>query len=141
MRRLLPLFVVLFLPLAACGDDTLSPPDLTQAAVGTYTLVQIDGRTLPALLATVDDAPLHVLSGTFTLRSDKSYTQTVNFQITRPASAGGVETFDRVGNGTFAVVGTTVQFRTSDGIVLRSGTLIGNTLSFDTGIGATYQKQ
>ena len=143
MRKLLPLFLVLFLPFAACGDDTLSPPDPTEAAVGTYTLVQVFGRTLPALLGNSGGGyPLYVTSGTLTLRSVKSYTETVNSQITRPASEGGVQTSSRTENGTFAVVGTTVQFRRSDlnGDV-RSGTLIGNTLSFDADIGATYQKQ
>lgn len=137
MRKLLPLFLALFLPLAACGDD--SPTDPTEAAVGTYALVRVNGSTLPALVEQDATGKADVLSGTLTLRSDKSYTETFNVRFT-PA-AGAVQTFPVTENGTFTVTNSTVQFKDSDGLTY-TGTLSGNSLSYNVeGFAVTYQKQ
>lgn len=137
MRKLLPLLFVLILPLSACGDD--APTDPTQAAVGTYTLVQVNGSTLPALIGQFAEGRIDVLSGTLTLRNDKSFTETVNVRIT--PTTGVIQTFPSTENGTFTVTGTTVQFQTSERGSY-SGTLSGNTLTYNVeGISATYQKQ
>ncbi|CAN5837201.1 hypothetical protein BH23GEM6_BH23GEM6_24240 [soil metagenome] len=136
MRKLLIFVLTTLLPLAACGDG--GPTDPTQSAVGTYTLVQVNGA-LPALLEQFPEGRVDVVSGTLRLRGDRTYTETVNLQFT--PSTGVVQTFPATENGTFTVTGSTVQFQTSDGDTY-SGTLSGNTLSYNVdGFSATYQKQ
>ena len=137
MRKFLFLCLVLLLPLAACGDD--GPTDPTQSAVGTYALVQVNGSPVPALLGQFPEGRLDVLSGTLTLRNDKSYTETVNIRVT--PTTGVVQTVPITENGTFTVTGSTVQFNTSEGDTY-SGTLSGNTLEYNVdGLTATFRKQ
>ncbi len=137
MRKFLIFVLTSLLPLAACGDG--GPTDPSQSAVGTYTLVQVNGSALPALLGQFAEGGVDVLSGTLTLRGDRTYTETVNVRIT--PSTGVVQTFPAIEDGTFTVTGSTVQFQTSDGDTY-SGTLSGTTLSYNVdGLSATYQKQ
>ena len=137
MRKSLVLCLSLLLPLAACGDD--GPTDPTQSAVGTYTLVQVNGSPLPAFLGQSGGLRIEILSGTMTLRSNKSYTDSEN---RRRTSAGGVaETYQFIEEGTFTVTGSTVQFHASNG-PRYSGTLRGKFLEFTAaGINAKYEKQ
>ena len=137
MRKFLVLCLALLLPLAACGDD--GPTDPTQSAVGTYTLVQVNGSPLPALLGQFPEGRIDVLSGTLTLRNDKSYTEMVNVRFT--PTTGVVQTIPVTENGTFTVTGSTVQFNTSDGETY-SGTLSGKFLEYNVdGLTARYEKQ
>ena len=137
MRKFLFLCLALLLPLAACGDD--GPTDPTQSAVGTYTLVQVNGSPVPALLGQFEEGRIDVLSGTLTLRNDKSYTETVNVRFT--PTTGVVQTIPVTENGTFTVTGSTVQFKTSDGETY-SGTLSGKFLEYNVdGLTARYEKQ
>ena len=137
MRKFLFLCLALLLPLTACGDD--GPTDPTQSAVGTYTLVQVNGSPVPALLGQFEEGRVDVLSGTLTLRNDKSYTEMVNLRFT--PTTGVVQTIPVNEDGTFTVTGSTVQFKTSDGDTY-SGTLSGNTLEYNVdGLTATYRKQ
>ena len=137
MRKLLFLLLAVLLPLSACGDD--GPTETSESAVGTYALVQVNGSNLPALFAQDANGKVEVLSGTFTVRSDKSYTETLNGRST-PIS-GVVQTFSVTENGTYSVSGSTVQFQPSDGGSY-SGTLSGNSLSYSVdGVTVRYQKQ
>ena len=137
MRKFLVLCLALLLPLAACGDD--SPTDPTQSAVGTYTLVQVNGSPLPAYLGQSPQGRADVLSGTLTLRNDKSYTEMVNVQVT--PLIGAVHTVPVNENGTFTITGRTVQFMPDTGGTY-SGTLTGTTLESNAkGLTARYEKQ
>lgn len=136
MRKFLLLVALLF-PLSACGDD---PTDPTQAVVGTYTLVQVNGANLPALVLQNATGRYELLSGTLTLRSDQSFSQILTVRLTPPGSS-----FPLSEIGTFSVSGNTVNFQTSAGATY-SGTLSGNMLTVNAiivgqGFIGVYQKQ
>ena len=135
MHRCLLRFLVLILPLAACGNE---PTDPTEAAVGTYTLVQFNGSNLPAVTSQDATGRVEAVSGTLTLRSDASFAETINARFT--PTSGAVQTTSLNNSGTFTTAGNTVQFRTSES-VRYSGTLSGNTLEYTAqGFTARYQK-
>jgi len=93
--------------LAACGSDkktTTGPTDVT----GTYSLVSVDGNSLPFTVPNVPEHTIVITSGTIILNSDHSYT------------VGGTGTSDDgdpqqviADAGTYAVSGSTVTFTSS----------------------------
>jgi hypothetical protein len=93
--------------LAACGSDkktTTGPTDVT----GTYSLVTIDGNSLPFTVPNVPEHTIVITSGTIVLNSDHSYT------------VGGTGTSDDgdpqqviADAGTYALSGSTVTFTSS----------------------------
>lgn len=102
MKR--PAFALLaFLAAAACsGDKVTEPEDLsaapTAAAVGSYTLVQVNGINVPYTFFS-DGFDWEIASGTLVLRADRSYTETQMWD-------GNPE----ITNGTFLVVGSRIVF-------------------------------
>lgn len=96
--------VALVATLAACGSDkksTTGPTDVT----GTYSLVTIDGNTLPYTVPNNPHNTIVITSGTIVLNSDHSYT------------VGGTGTSDGgdpqqviADEGTYTVSGSTVTF-------------------------------
>jgi hypothetical protein len=93
--------------LAACDDDDTATADTNVA--GTYTLQTVNGQAPPA--TTVEDpgvSRLEVTGGTFVLRADRTYTETLNTRtiLTNGSSTTGTQTEV----GTYATNGNTVLF-------------------------------
>lgn len=96
------------LALSACGGDSTSP-DPAQAAVGTYALTQVNGKSVPMTYAQDPLFTVEILNGTMTLRSDLSYTQVINSRTTyTDGTPTRTQTYTE--NGTFAVSGGTITF-------------------------------
>ena len=100
-------FVAVVATLAACGSDKKSSTGPTDVS-GTYSLVTIDGSTLPYTVPNVPEHTIVITSGTIILNSDHSYT------------VGGTGTSDDgdpqqviADAGTYAVSGSTVTFTSS----------------------------
>jgi hypothetical protein len=134
MRRFWFLLLAFVLPLAACEG----PTDPTQTAVGTYGLVQFNGSALPTITSQDATGRVEVVSGTLTLRSDRSFAETINARFT--PTSGAVQTTSVNNSGTFTVTGNTVRFQTSDGATY-SGTMDGIILQYTVqGIVVRYEK-
>jgi hypothetical protein len=128
--------------LVGCGDDseTTGPSD----AAGTYQMQSVNGQALPATTETfTGGGKFEYTAGTFVLRGDKTYTETIN---TRTTAAGGTVTTDSaVETGTYVRNGETIQFTipataTVDAFSYE-GTLSGSTLSYTfSGIAVLYKK-
>jgi uncharacterized lipoprotein YajG len=123
MGRFLFLLLAVVLPLAACEG----PADPTQNVVGTYTLVQLNGSPLPALTSQDAFGRVELVSGTLTLRSDRSFAETLHGRFT--PTSGAIQTNTVNNSGTFTVTGSTVRLQSSEGATY-SGTLNGNILEY-----------
>ena len=127
MRKLLSILVALVLPLAACKDGT-GPSGID----GTYTLVSINTQALPVTVFASNAGRIDVLDATLVLRSDLSYTETINYRVI-PAAA---EPFSDVAveNGSYTVAGNAVTFTLLTGnrnpSFSYTGTVEGNTLTY-----------
>jgi len=129
--------VLVLVASAACGSDSTSPDTGNASVTGTYSLKSLAGVALPApgkdqtgaVYGTVNTGTL-TLTSTNTFASNLSYTPT----------AGGTGT--KSDGGTYAVTGTTVNFRDSSGQDLYVATFSGgNTLTFTAnGQVRVYQK-
>lgn len=106
MKRYIMALAVL--GLAACGGSDSTAPDPGQAAVGSYTLSQVNGTNVPMVYYQNTAGHVDITSGTISLRADHSFTETVN--ITTVYTSGGSQPTTAVTNGTFSVTGTQVTF-------------------------------
>lgn len=129
-------FFLLLLLVGACGDGPTNPTD---AVIGMYSLVQLNGLDLPILVAQDPGRRVEVISGFLTLRSDSSYVGTINTQV--DPAAGAAQIVPSIENGTFSVSGNSVRFQPRAGASY-SGTRDGRTLSYkSSGATATYRKR
>jgi hypothetical protein len=128
-------------PLLACSEGPATPEPVA-AALGTYTLVQLDGAPLPAFLLEDRRGRFEVLNGSIILRSDGSYRVDESYSFT-PVT-GVPEPSSAFELGTFSIVGESVEFKVGGGVgaaVMRSGTWRGDTLLYDRdGIILRYQR-
>lgn len=108
--------------LAAVGcSDSTGPSG--QSAVGTYTLVAIDGDPLP-----YEFFGSEIRSGSLVLRADKTFTATTTDDVSTESESG-----------TYAHSGSTITFTTSEGSV--NGTYNGTTIEIDaTIVVLTYRR-
>ena len=93
----------------ACGGDSASgPADEYARVAGSYTLVALNGKPLPALL--VEDATIRVdiTSATLVLRANRTFTESLDSQVKLGASEAQSER--QVHNGTFQLSGATASF-------------------------------
>jgi hypothetical protein len=95
--------------LAACSDST--GPD-TDDLVGSYTLITIDGASLPVVVDQVGEDKAEVTMGTVTLDEDGTFGDATELRITE----GGVVTTEvQSTQGTWTISGSTVTFVPNDG--------------------------
>lgn len=136
MSRFVLLLLALLLPLSACGKER--PFDPTNAVVGRYTLVQVNGSTLPVLVAEDARGQVRVTGGTLILRSDQTFTATMEFRLSYgPLSIPQSQRED----GTYTVTGDRIEFRDDDGdtsVAQWNGNTVAGHLS---GYAVTYQKE
>lgn len=94
--------------MAGCGGD-VTAPNPNAAVVGNYVLSQVNGVTPPMVYFQNGAGRIDILSGSMSLRSDLSYTQTVTDRITY-TDGTPTQTLPIVENGTFSVTGTQITF-------------------------------
>lgn len=126
---------------SACGDDATGSSN--PSATGTYNLQTVNAKAPPTTLYQNEYERVDITGGTLVLRSDKSYTETVNYRV---AIAGGPAQDDRfIENGTYVQNGTSIQFTVpasgGDPAFSYQATLNGNTLSYTLeGTALVYRK-
>jgi len=100
---------VIAVALAACSDST--GPDQNELA-GSYSLLTIDGASLPVIVDQVGEDKAEVTMGTVTLDEDGTFGDATELRITE----GGVVTTEvQATQGTWTVSGSTVTFAPNDG--------------------------
>lgn len=137
MRRTLAVLAVTTLALTACAGgagDSVGPGSLA----GTYSLQTVNGKSPPVVI--IEDAGyrLEVLSGTYTLNVDDSYSATASFRETED---GVVTPSSESETGHYSVHGSSVTFTDSDGFEI-DATISGSTLTLVAdGLTARYSRQ
>ena len=107
MRQITALIALVLL--AACGDGGTEPVDPRVEAAGTYTLTAVNNGSLPVLYLEDAEERVEFTRGTFTLRADGSYTETLILRVTY-ANGAPDEDVPLVENGTFTLVGSAATF-------------------------------
>jgi hypothetical protein len=126
--------------ISGCATTDDSGPGATP--VGTYSLVSVNGSALPA--TTQNDATIktEVLSGTFVVNADESFSESRQGRIT--LNGGAPQAITATQTGTWTVSGTQLSFvsGTTQNPVIFTGTYVAGTLTYTSG-GATfvYQQQ
>ena len=80
MRRFAALLAVVFL--AACTSE-IEQSTRPETVMGTYQLRTYGGRPLPALISVDTAGVLEVVGGELTIGADQSWSETVNFRLTK----------------------------------------------------------
>ncbi len=119
MKRLTSLlFLFAGVACGGSGDKPTAPATpvdpAVAAAVGTYTLTQVNGSALPALYFQNSQERFDFVSGSLVIRANKSYTKTQNLRITYPSGAAP-KTSSGVENGTLSITGSQVTFFAPEG--------------------------
>jgi hypothetical protein len=97
------------LSLAACGGgEPAGPEDGYARASGTYTLVSLNGRPLPATAFQDASMRIDVTSATLVLRADRTFTETLDGEVR--LGAGQPQPERQVHRGTFTLSGTAAAF-------------------------------
>ena len=133
MRRFLTLLVVAT-SLSCGGDSSTSPANVP--VPGTYTLRTINRLPLPYTIADQDSLKFELLSDSFTLADDKTWTES---GTTRATFSGGVAIDTIAFTGTYVLSGTRITLNSADGST--DGTVGGGTLTLtNDAVVAVYQK-
>jgi hypothetical protein len=103
LTRTLTLAGLAVLSLAACSDSTGPSDELA----GVYTLITIDGESLPVIVDQNGDDIAEITEGTLTLDDDGSFDDVTELRITE---SGQVTTEEDATSGNWSVSGTTVTF-------------------------------
>lgn len=96
---------------------------------GTYTLKTVNGSSLPAVIYQDLSGKIEITDGSFTLKSDNTFTDFGTFRVTQ---SGSTQSTAVGGGGTFSRNGNDVTFIYSDGSSNDYGSLSGNTLTVST---------
>ncbi len=127
MSKLLAILVAFLLPLAACRDGT-GPSRID----GTYTLVSINTQALPVTIFASNAGRVDITGSTLELRSDLTYTETINRHLVPAGAAADSDVL--IEKGSYTVAGNTVTFTqlTDDGRrgFSYTGTVEGNSLTY-----------
>jgi hypothetical protein len=83
MRRIAALLAVVFL--AACTRE-IEQSTRPETVMGTYQLSTYGGRSLPALVSNDTAGVWEVVGGQLVIGSDQSWSETLNFQLTKNAT-------------------------------------------------------
>jgi hypothetical protein len=126
----------------ACGSSySTGPQDNPYTlAAGSYTLVSLNGRALPATVFQDATVRIDITSATLVMRADRTFTETLDGQIFQGTAQPQPE--HQVHNGTYTLTGTTAAFSVvaAGGFPAFSfsGTLSGTVLTY-TDENATYR--
>ncbi len=141
MRRLMVVgMVALAAGLGGCGSDSVTNPVVQSSMAGTWSLVSMDGYTLPFIVAQVGSDNFAILSDVITADSSGGFAELTTVQ----ALVNGQVTLDTIPDGgTYVISGTSVGLTYKSDGSTAMGTVIGNTLSLTDGSGnaLTYLKQ
>jgi hypothetical protein len=142
-RRILGTALLATVALVGCSDDDdgVTPTNVT----GTYNLALVNGAAPPGTTElTAGGGRVEISSGTFVLRDNKTYTETIN---TRTVPATGTATTNtQTENGSYSLNGSTIIFTlpatATEPAFSYEGTVSGNTLTYVfAGTSITYTKQ
>jgi hypothetical protein len=125
MRKLLALAMLSFF--VACGDDTTSPSSANLA--GTYTLVSVNGATLPIVVQAANPK-IELVSEQLVVNSNGGFTITTTRRST--PTTGAVTSATTTDAGTYSSSGSTTTFQFNSGNKV-TATLSGNTLTLSAG--------
>jgi len=135
MRRLVPIVLCFAL---ACGSDAAPTQPVTASLVGTWSLHDINGVVLPALIGQTATTKTEMMSDLVTANAAGTYTAlaqlrtTVNGQVTLSSDSDA---------GTYSVTGNAVVLHSDNGSVI-NGTVKGNTFTVASGgIAYEFRKQ
>jgi hypothetical protein len=110
--------------LGGCGSDSVvTPPAGLQ---GEYALETVNGMTLPFLKGESASQRVDVVSGSLTLRSNRTYSGDIVEQWT---TGGNTELFPETSAGTYSVSGNQLTFTESGSGAVYHGTINGNRIS------------
>lgn len=132
-RRLLGITLFATIALAACSDDEDSGSTTPSKVAGTYTMTSVNNGSLPATTElSIGGGHVEITGGSFVLRSDNTYTETINTRTV--AANGSATTGTQTESGTFALNGSTISFTlpatATDAAFSYAGTINGKTLSY-----------
>src|SRR5262245_31368792 len=131
----------LALVIAACGSDTSTPVDPTSpdTPVGSYSIMTVNGKTLPAAVIDTVNYKFEILSGALKLTADGKYIEVTRFRETIPDNTSSFvdSTF-----GTWTRSGTQINLKNGeDPNATSTGTWAGLQMTFvlaDTVVALTY---
>ena len=112
------------LGLSGCGSDRVVTPPA--GLEGGYTLETVNGETLPFLKSESPSERVEVVSGSLTLRLDRTYSGEIVEQWT---IGGNTELFPETSAGTFSVSGNQLTFTEGGSGAVYHGTINGNRIS------------
>lgn len=144
-RRLLGSVLFASAALVGCSDDDDGGSTTPTNVAGTYTLTLVNGAALPGTTEIIaGGGRVEITGGTFVLRDNKTYTETLNTRTV--AAGGGATTSTQTENGSYALNGSTVIFTlpatASEPAFSYEGTISGSTLTYVfAGTAITYAKQ
>ncbi len=113
--------------LVGCGGDATAPKSIPY--VGNYTLVSVDDAKLPVLYFGADDTShgLAITGGTFTLKDDNTFIDTVNMSQSVPSNAVA----KLIAKGTYAVAGSRLTLTVWDDWFRYYTSLVAGTMEAD----------
>jgi hypothetical protein len=125
----------------ACSSST---EPKTPSYVGVYGLALVNAGGLPATVFQNSAGRDVLLNGTMTIRSDGSYTETLNYSVVLISGAATPET--NTENGQYTVVGSQITFtipaQGTTAAFSYTGAVSGSSLTYTySGTSYTYQKQ
>lgn len=121
---------------AACGS---TEPVGGASTTGAYTLRTVNGASLPYASVAATGTKTEVLDAVLNMYQGGTYAETGHVRTT--TSGGQVTTTATTETGTFSILGTSITFRTSDGVRQRLATGDGVHITFvENGVTRIYAK-
>ena len=134
MRRLV--LALSAVSILACGDS--SGPEFS-SAVGTWSLVTVNGSALPFTVGLAQHYQLELLSDEFVASENGTYTESTTL---RETESGTATTTTEQSNGTWTQTDNTVTVTESGGTGTATATISGNTISLSqAGYLSVYHRQ
>ena len=135
MRRLT--LLVLGFTIACGGGESTTQPTLESLA-GTWSLHDINGVSLPFIIAQTGTSKTETLSDVVTATAAGTYTQVTQLRTT---VNGVATTSSQSDSGTYTLTGNAVVVRSGDGSTV-NGTVTGNTFTIAAnGVVFAYRRQ
>ena len=120
----------LTLAIAACGSDNAPPVDPTSpdTPVGSYAIMTVNGKALPAAVIDTTNYKVEILSGALNLTADGKYVEVTRFRETIPDNTS---TFVDSTFGTWTRSGTQINLKNGeDPTATSTGTWAGLQMTF-----------
>ena len=112
-----------FVLVSGCGTDTVTPP---AAVEGEYALEMVNGIALPFLKEESASQRVEVVSGSLSLRANRTYSGTIVEQWT---TGGSVQSFPETSAGTYTLSGSQFTFTENGSGAVYYGTQSGDRLT------------